>query len=73
MLINRVSLMKPSHLSCFLTQIIDSRQIAVNNPRQAQRVTGLYNEKGSCHNAGGFYMAESQGSRLCLRAKLGRL
>ena len=35
MLINRVILMRSSHLSCFLTQIIDCCQIAVNNLRQA--------------------------------------
>lgn len=39
LLINRFALIKPSHFLCFLTQIIDCCQIAVNNLRQAQKVT----------------------------------
>ena len=45
MLISWVVLMRSSHLLCFLTQIIECCQIAVNNLRQAQRVTGLRNKR----------------------------
>lgn len=52
MMLNRLILIKPSRLSYFLIQIIDSRRIAVNNLRRAQEVTNLYNEKGECHDRG---------------------